>query len=254
VGDRPRTGRRGGGGRSGEEGAPTRSPASIKWVALGGHEHFRDLALGERLTFGSCACGTWELAMESERYGHVAGAIMPCADHWRVDNLSRATPLLVEDLEDPQQFIRVPGMRCGAVIPFELARISVAGPDSSPILTVFGPEPAVRPDAVHRCTGKAGENAAHLALDRGTRYFAVLRALCESQHSGPGRPVPTSETIARRLAESGVRLTARAVDHHIDYLVRRLGLRPAAGSVQRSWKKEVLVGVALRQGLLDVPA
>lgn len=243
-----------GSGPSGARMGVTKPSVSIKWSARSGEECFRDLALHERLTFGSCVCGALDVTIETENAGHVVGAVTPRADHWRVDNLSRFTALLIEDLEDSQQFIRVPGQRREVVIPFELAQVAVAGRDDLPLLTVFGPEPVVAPHEGHGCPEEAKEDAAHRLLDPRTRYFAVLRALCESQHAGPAHPVPTSATIADRLAEWGVRLTARAVDHHIDYLVQRLGLRPLAGSVQRSWKKEVLVSVALRQGLLDVPA
>lgn len=234
--------------------APVKPPASIKWVGWSGHEHFRDLALDERSTFGCCSCRPWDIAVAADGFGHVVGAVTACSDHWRVDNLSRSTALLIEDLEDPQQFIRVPGARRGVVIPFELAQIAVAGPGRPPLLTVFGPEPAVIPDPGSGCPAEVDEGQARHLLDPETRYFAVLRALCESQLAGPGHPVPTSEAIARRLAECGVRLSPRAVDHHIDYLVQRLHLSPVAGSVQRSWKKEVLASVALRQGLLDIPA
>ncbi|MFI8366895.1 hypothetical protein [Streptomyces sp. NPDC085466] len=235
-------------------GARVRPSASIKWVGRSGHEYVRDLTPGERSSFGGCSCRPWDVAVAADGAGHVAGAVTARSDHWRVDNLSPVAVLLVEDLEDPQQFVRVPGSRQGVVIPFELARITAAGPGHPPLLTVFGPEPSVAVGPGVGCPVDADEGETRHLLDPGTRYFAVLRALCESQHAGPGHPVPTSAAIARRLAEAGVRLSPRAVDHHIDYLVRRLRLAPPTGSVQRSWKKEVLAGVALRQGLLDIPA
>ncbi len=127
------------------------------------------------------------------------------------DDLSRSIVLLIEDLADPRQSIRVPGSRRGAVIPFESARITLAGPGHPPLPTVLGPEPAVISDPGKGCPAEADEGEACDLLDPGTRYFAVLRALCASQHAGPGHPVPTSEAIAHRLAECGVRLSPRAV-------------------------------------------
>lgn len=227
--------------------------ASVQWEPRPGAAHrIRHLGPGERVTFGSCGCGSCGLDIISPLFGGAAGAITAFEHHWRADNLSGKAGLLVEDLEDTAQLIRIPPRRAAVVIPFELARVTLAGTGQPGLLTVFGPEPAAAQARPHACPSIAAAPSAGL-LDPGALYFAVLQVLCEPRVTGRAdSPLPTSQDIAARLGRRGVRLTPRAVDHHIDYLVRRMDLYPEGGTaLRRSWKKEILASAALRRGLLS---
>jgi hypothetical protein len=232
---------------SAERAAPTitasvQGPASTGGLVV-------DLAPGERLSFGSCGCAQCghALVLATPRPGDLVGRVTASADHWRLDNLSVTTPLLCRDLEDATQLVRVGPGRLGVVIPFELAQVSWAGHGTAEPLTVFGPEPAFGAGP-GRCCG-AGGAPDDVHLNRGAAYYAVLEALCAPWLAGgPGTRLPRSADIAAELSRRGLRLTRRAVDHHIDYLVDRLGVGAGDEPGARFRRREALVEAAVLGG------
>ncbi|MBC3842427.1 hypothetical protein GXW82_26210 [Streptacidiphilus sp. 4-A2] len=73
-------------------------------------------------------------------------------------------------------------------------------------------------------------------LDPDARYFAVLAELCAPVLlDGPDVPPPTSAEIAARL-----RLSPRAVDAHIDYLVEKFAI-PDPEIRSAGWKRRALI-------------
>ena len=220
----------------------------------------RHLSAGQRLRFGACGCGAcrFGLVVPVGPAGPVIGTVSARRDHWRLDNLGRPA-LIVVDLEHPRSLITVPGGRVGAVVPFELAQIHDG---EQPLVTVFGPEPAAGGGVAPLCPA-VREYPPTGGLDPGATYFAVLVALCEprlrrlARAAGPDNStgLPTSPEIVRILAGRGIAITSRAVDAHIEYLVDKLGLRPAgptaaAGRARRGWRKEAVAAAALRRRLV----
>lgn len=198
-----------------------------------------DLDVGERIRFGACRCGEcpFDLALRQAAPGF-AGEIAAAAGHWLLTNLCASEAVLVENLEDGYEYLTVEAGRALVPIPFELSRVGVAGRPRSPVLTVFGPEPARVPTRPGLCGAVTRQPP---ALNPGATYFAVLRALCEPRQRGvSAAPLPTSEEIARRLDS---RVSARAVDAHIDYLIGKLGLPHGCG-------RDVLVATAVRHRLV----
>jgi hypothetical protein len=56
--------------------------------------------------------------------------------------------------------------------------------------------------------------------------------------------------VAERLNRRGLSLTRRAVDHHVEHLLDRIGLGPQLVGVARGKRREALVRAALRLDLL----
>ena len=198
-----------------------------------------DLDVGERARFGTCRCGgcAYDLALRQGAAGF-AGEITAAAGHWLLTNLCAGQTVLVENLEDGYEYLTVEAGRALVPIPFELSRVGMAGLPRSSVLTVFGPEPARTETRARLCAAMTNRPP---ALNPRATYFAVLSALCESRRRGvSAAPLPTSEEIARRL---GSRVSARAVDAHIEYLIGKLGLPHGCG-------RDVLVATAVRHRLV----
>lgn len=227
-------------------------PATVQWMSWGdGSTAVLRLRPGSSASFGTCLCGSCRYDILVRSSVHFAVAVTAYGDHWRASNLSSASPVIIADLEYPDQFVRVPPGRADIPVPFELAQIGSVMGEASDALTVFGPEPRTVHAAEHPCPASA--EADIRPLNPQSTYFAVLQELCAPRQGGGSTlPLPTSSQIAGSLQEYGIHLTPRAVDHHIDYLVQRLGVSPPPGlPAGRSWKKEALVGEALRRGLLE---
>lgn len=177
------------------------------------------------------------------------GSLATHQDHWRIGNQG-SVRLIVENVKRPDEYFGVVPGQVEVPVPFELARV-MAAHDLEAQLVVLGPD--------HGGDGGSPESASGdtpvVNLDHGTAYYAVLQALCESRlRYGPESPLPTSSQIASALCSSGYRLTSRAVDAHIDYLLDKLDVRPATDlKAGRGWKREILVTRALRLGLVAVP-
>ncbi len=207
-----------------------------------------DLGPGDQLSFGSCGCAPCghAIVVETSRPGDLIGRVTALADYWRLDNLSVTTPLLCRDLEDPTQLVRLGPGRLGVVMPFELAQVSWAGHAATQSLTVFGPEPAFGAGPGRCCVASS---APDVHLNRGATYYAVLEALCAPWLAGgPDTRLPKSADIAAELSRRGLRLTRRAVDHHIDYLVDRLGVGVGDGVGANLRRRVALVEAAVLGG------
>jgi hypothetical protein len=214
-----------------------------------------DLRAGDTLRFGSCPCRdcAHRLLVPVPGSVRVAGLVTAHRDHWRLDNLSPACALVCRDLEDPTQRVDVAPGRLAAPVPFELARISVPSQCLTWSITVFGPEPA----ALRELPACSRVASAAPTLDPRTTHYAVLHVLARPRLCGDvAARLPSSTEIARELAECGVAVTRRAVDHHIDYLADRFGItsqpagRPAHGV--RAVRREALVQAAVASGALTL--
>ena len=148
---------------------------------------------------------------------------------WWIANLSDRDLLFVADVDRPADPIAI---RPGGRLPFglDMAVVTPQRQAGAVSVTVFAPlvEPARPP--VRRCPAIAPPRCPE--LDPGARYFAVLAELCVADVDAL---VPTSADIAARLD-----LTPRAVDAHIDYLVKKLRLPPPAMR-RTGWKRTALI-------------
>ncbi|HEX2355447.1 MAG TPA: hypothetical protein VHI50_03160 [Micromonosporaceae bacterium] len=202
-----------------------------------------ELHCGESATFGSCDCAECgiDLPLPTPHAEWFAGEVTAAEEHWVLTNLSDSVFLIVENLENRYEYVTIDPTRCDAPVPFELARVSAGDTAGAPDVTVFGPEPRRTGARARHCdaTGKARP-----LLNRRATYFAVLQVLCGPRLAGViDAPLPTSAEIAELLAGRGTRLTARAVDAHIEYVTGKLGLRRGAG-------RDIVVASAIRRGLL----
>jgi serine/threonine-protein kinase len=210
-----------------------------------GAANARKLAIGESATFGTCACGACEfdIVIGTAGGGHSIGRVTAAKDYWTLDNLGSLVPLVVQDLEESDHIITVPPNRLKVAIAFELAEVVAM---ARPIVVVFGPEPLLGKDKTPPCP--AGEA---IALNHDSTYFAVLVALCEPHLTGDGGALPpTSAEIAKRLNENGTRLSPRAVDAHITYLIGKLPIEPQSAGRHGHWRKQSLVRTAIRAGIV----
>lgn len=221
-----------------------RQTVTIQAPALGARSTPRQIRLhsGESATFGLCACGECaiDLPLPGAHARWFAGEVTAAGQHWLLTNLSDTGPLIVENLENSFEYLTVEPCRCGAPVPFELARVTPAECADAPDITVFGPEPRHTKAHARRCAAAPRRRP---LLDRGSTYFAVLSALCEPRMVGPvTAPLPTSAEIATLLSGRGARVTVRAVDAHVEYVTGKLGLRRGIG-------RDVLVATAIRHGV-----
>jgi serine/threonine-protein kinase len=120
---------------------------------------------------------------------------------------------------------------------------------------VFAPQHSYRdPDDLDEPAGD--RTAAAFPLDETAKYFLILVALCEPRlRDSSTVALPTAGEIVERLSghEQGRGLTRGAVNYHIDYLATtKLRVKePRPGANERlEWKREALVAVALRFGLV----
>lgn len=97
---------------------------------------------------------------------------------------------------------------------------------------------------------------AAFSLDESATYFLVLTALCEPRlRDQSTASIPTTRQVAERLRRhpAHTRLTEQAVGFHLDYLARnKLRVKRAEDAAGRrlEWRRELLVGLALRFGLV----
>ncbi|MFJ3952561.1 hypothetical protein SLV14_000981 [Streptomyces sp. Je 1-4] len=173
-------------------------------------------------------------------------------DHWSLTNLHAEDTYFVENMEVGGEFVKVAPRRQDIPIPFELARLILPVPRGTGVVNVFGPEPRFL-DA----SFAADRTTNWPRLDERCLYFRVLVALCEPQlRGGPPGAVPTvMEVIARLGGRFSQRMSRAAVNHHIDYLAtHKLRVSEWAGACdgKRSyWKREAIVAMALRSGLVN---
>lgn len=197
---------------------------------------------GESVVFGTCACGSCPVDLVvGAGTAWLVGKVTAARTHWLLCNLGRGRSLLVENLENPLEYVTVTPRRRRAPMPFELARITASDGQEGPVLTVFGPEPVTVTDPPQPCPAAPSFRA---PLDRDAAYFAVLEVLCGPRLRGSlSEPPPTSAEIVANLRGRGIRISRRAVDAHIEYVGEKLHLG-------RGVRREVLVATAIRRGLV----
>lgn len=204
---------------------------------------------GDVVAFGSCdcvGCGV-DVVVPVDGLFPRRAAATAYDDHWRISNLSRGVVVTVSDLEDPGQAVRVDPGRRDVVVPFELARVAWGTTGTSLAAIAFGPE-AGTVDDLPRCAATVPP-----PLLAGAVHAAVLAELSLARRRDPSRPLPSSAQISARLAASGVLVSARAVDRHIDYLVHKLGLDLVVDRNGHS-RREVLAARAAEWALLEPAA
>ncbi|WP_254878996.1 serine/threonine protein kinase [Streptomyces sp. NA04227] len=217
------------------------------------------LGPGEAVRFGrGSATVPVELRLDDEAVSRLAGEIRATDDHWQLSNYSATHSYLVENPEGAGEYLRVPPRRTGAPIPFEFSRVVLPARGGTVSFQVFAPDHVyLDADAVAGPFG--GRTVAAYSLDETATYFLVLLALCEPRlRDVSPMAVPTTPQVVERLRghPACARLTARAVSSHIDYLAdEKMRLSPPAGDAEsragrRTGKRESLVGVALRFGLV----
>ncbi|MGW8364287.1 serine/threonine protein kinase [Streptomyces wedmorensis] len=237
---------RGSGGADGDEG-------SAEAVTL-------RLGPGEVARFGRGSRTTpVELRLADAAISRLAGEIRVTDDHWQLTNHSSTHSYLVENPEGAGEYLRVPPRRVGAPVPFEFARVVLSTRGETPVsFQVFAPDHVyLDPEAMGVPWGSRTVTA--YSLDETATYFLVLVALCEPRLRDQSRvAVPTTPQIVERLrAHTGcAALTARAISSHIDYLAEEKlrigagGSREPGKGERRNGKREEIVGLALRFGLV----
>ncbi|MET9395496.1 serine/threonine protein kinase [Streptomyces sp. NPDC006624] len=228
--------------------------------AHGGEPTTLHLGPGETARFGrGTTAHPVELLLPDPAVSRFAGEIRVTEDHWRLSNYSTTHSYLVENPEGAGEYLRIAPRRSGAPIPFEFARVVLPTQGSTVSFQVFAPDHVyLDPDDPAGVRGTRTLPA--YSLDETATYFLVLVALCEPRlRDASAVSVPTTPQVVERLRTHPAltRLTARAVSAHIDYLaeqkLRVRGLRdnaaPGSGA-RRTGKREAVVGVALRFGLV----
>ncbi|QOV36126.1 FHA domain-containing protein [Streptomyces ferrugineus] len=210
------------------------------------------IAVGERLMFGR-ATPDGGLAIAHQGVPRVAGEITAHRSFWLLSNLSEDQTYVVENPEGAGEHLKVAPGRLEAPVPFEFARVVL--PAAGDLLTfdVWAPRHAFRSADRRGLPGPA--TAPAFALDRTSRYFAVLTALCEPRLRGePHAPLPTVEQLVERLRPSWPTVSRSTVYWNIDYLALKLRLRPGPDTAEPgrrvNGKKESLVSLALRFDLV----
>ncbi|WP_405587680.1 FHA domain-containing protein [Streptomyces sp. NBC_01092] len=210
------------------------------------------IATGERLVFGRAASDSG-LTIAHQGVARVAGEITAHRSFWMLSNLSEDQTYVVENPEGAGEHLKIAPGRLEAPVPFEFARVVL--PAAGDLLTfdVWAPRHAFRSADRRGLTGPA--TAPAFVLDRTSRYFAVLAALCEPRLRGePHAPLPTVEQLVERLRPSWPTVSRSTVYWNIDYLALKLRLRPGPDTAEPgrrvNGKKESLVSLALRFDLV----
>ncbi|MGW7431447.1 serine/threonine protein kinase [Streptomyces sp. NPDC054861] len=217
------------------------------------------LGPGEAARFGrGTASHPVELRLPDPAVSRLAGEIRVTDDHWQLTNFSTTQSYLVENPEGAGEYLRVPPRRSGAPIPFEFARVVLPTRGSTVSFQVFAPDHVYLDAADPGGRWGTGTLTAY-SLDETATYFLVLVALCEPRlRDESAVHVPTTPQVVERIRNHPAltRLTPRAVSAHIQYLaeekLRVHGPQDAlpGRGVRRTGKREAVVGVALRFGLV----
>ncbi|KJK40928.1 hypothetical protein UK15_03805 [Streptomyces variegatus] len=210
------------------------------------------IAAGERLAFGRAGTGGG-LTIDHSGVPRAAGEITAHRSFWLLSNLSEDQTYVVENPEGAGEHLKIAPGRMEAPVPFEFSRVVL--PAAGDLLTfdVWAPRHAFRSADRRSLPGAA--TAPAFALDRTSRYFAVLAALCEPRLRGePHAPLPAVEQLVQRLHPVWPAVSRSSVYWNIDYLALKLRLRPgpdtAAPGLRVNGKKESLVSLALRFDLV----
>ncbi len=217
--------------------------ASAHWEGVG----VTLLHAGQAARFGFCVCGRCNVDFRMGLAG-VFGELQAESKVCWLWNLSRYASLVLWDLEDPRQRLRLPPGKPALPIPFELTRVGVLGAGELGFLTVIGPEPRESEATPRPCHG-GGHTQTAPQLDPSATYYAVLQVLCDAWTDSDRGRLPSSAEVALALRDRGLAISSRAVDHHINYLIRRTMVDQ--NGPRR--KREALVQLCVQEGWLDRP-
>ncbi|MFI6905304.1 hypothetical protein ACIBKY_28860 [Nonomuraea sp. NPDC050394] len=212
------------------------------------------LAQGETLVFGRAPSGTGaHLTIAHGGVSRVAGEVTATGTFWTLSNLSRRQTYVVENPEGAGEHIKIAPGRAEAPVPFEFSRVVLPAGEELLGFDVWAPRHDYRTADDRELAGAL--TAPAFPLDRGTRYFLVLVALCESRLRGElHTPPPTVEQLVRRLRSTWPDASRASVQWNIDYLAVKLRLKPAPETANRgsrlNSKKATLVSLALRFDLV----
>ncbi|WP_031477578.1 hypothetical protein [Streptomyces bicolor] len=210
------------------------------------------IATGERLSFGRAA-SDGGLTISHDGVPRVAGEITAHRSFWLLSNFSEDQTYVVENPEGAGEHLKIPPGRLEAPVPFEFARVVLPAAGDLLSFDVWAPRHAFRSADRRGLPGAA--TAPAFALDRTSRYFAVLTALCEPRLRGePHAPLPAVEQLVDRLRPTWPTVSRSSVYWNIDYLALKLRLRPGPDTAEPgqrvNGKKESLVSLALRFDLV----
>ncbi|GAB1640584.1 FHA domain-containing protein [Krasilnikovia sp. MM14-A1259] len=212
-----------------------------------------ELQAGEVARFGrgepQCPVG---IELADPAVPRVAGEILSTGAYWQLSNLSREQSLVVENPEGAGEYFRVPPGRLAAPVPFEFSRVVLATRSDTLAFQVYAPDHTyLDPRTVAGRPGAA--TVSPFSLNEDALYFLVLVALCEPRLRDLSTvAVPTTPQVVERLRRhpDHAGITASAVGFHIDYLAgSKLRVKPPHHQ-RLDWKRETLVSVALRFGLV----
>jgi serine/threonine-protein kinase len=212
---------------------------------------------GEPARFGRDAAHVHpKLVLPYEGVSRLAGEIAATDDFWTLTNFSRDKTYVVENPEGAGEFVKVPPLRCGAPIPFEISRLVLPVSHELVHFQIFAPSHTYLDD-VPALFDTASPTRTAFPLDTSAKYFLVLVALCEPRLRDRSHvAIPSAEQVVERLRPLPTcgELTVGAVAFHIDYLARtklRVKASGADGSSERlDGKREALVSLALRFNLV----
>ncbi|MFE7898941.1 FHA domain-containing protein [Streptomyces sp. NPDC057424] len=210
------------------------------------------MAAGERLMFGRAGTDGG-MTIDHGGVPRVAGEITAHRSFWLLSNLSEDQTYVVENPEGAGEHLKIAPGRMEAPVPFEFARVVLPAAGDLLAFDVWAPRHAFRSADRRGLPGTA--TAPAFALDRTSRYFAVLAALCEPRLRGePHAPLPAVEQLVERLRPVWPAVSRSSVYWNIDYLALKLRLRPgpdtAEPGLRVNGKKESLVSLALRFDLV----
>ncbi|GHD11846.1 hypothetical protein GCM10010313_35440 [Streptomyces violarus] len=210
------------------------------------------IAAGERLTFGRAGTDGG-LVIDHEGVPRVAGEITAHRSFWLLSNLSEDQTYVVENPEGAGEHLKIAPGRTEAPVPFEFSRVVLPAAGDLLSFDVWAPRHAFRSADRRGLAGAA--TAPAFALDRTSRYFAVLAALCEPRLRGePHASLPAVEQLVERLRPVWPAVSRSSVYWNIDYLALKLRLRPgpdtAEPGLRVNGKKDSLVSLALRFDLV----
>jgi hypothetical protein len=211
---------------------------------------------GETLRFGRGAADCEvDIVLPRDGVSRIAGELSTIEDYWLISNLSHDKTYVVDNPEGAGEYLMVAPRRIAAPVPFEFARVSLPVTDGPVSFLVFAPQHSYADP--QRPGGRDGDRTAvAFPLDETAKYFLILVALCEPRLRDSAMVgLPTAGEIVERLRphEQCRELTRTAVNYHIDYLaIEKLRVKePRPGAHERlEWKREALVSVALRFGLV----
>jgi hypothetical protein len=215
----------------------------------------RQLVSGESLLFGRGVdeCPV-EIGLPDPAVPRVAGEILATDTYWLLSNLNRDRSILVENPEGAGEYVRIAPRRVGAPIPFEFSRVVLATRTGTVSFQVYAPSHTyVDPQSI--ASRRGTPTVGPFSLNEEATYFLVLVALCEPRLrdlSSVG--VPTTPQVVDRLRQhpDHQQISASAVTFHIDYLAdTKLRVKPPDQQGRLDWKRETLVSVALRFGLVE---